>query len=115
MTNETKTPTHLQLRKSNADRRYYVAVDGIRVGWVSKGHEGWTMWATTETGAKATIVATGSKTRTACLWDGLGHLRIHNLGRVFGMNENYDEVAQYVTESTLRAIESDLLAQMHPS
>jgi len=110
----TSSIPQLHLRK--ADARYYVSIDGVKIGWVSKNHDGsWTMWATVESNTRGTVMARGYKTRNECLWDGLGHLRIYNLGRI--VRYDFDalvEVIHYVDEESLRAIERGLLIKINP-
>lgn len=108
----------LRLHKGDDHRfnhRYYVEVDGVKVGWVLKGSDGWRFYATVHESIQGTLLASGNKTRRDALLEGLSTLRIRHLGRVYILNTSTwrDEVA-YVEEDTLEALWARLLDEKYP-
>ena len=109
-----RTASKLHLRK--ADQRYYVDIDGVKVGWVAKGSDKrWTMWAKVDSSTKGTVVATNCKTRDEALYDGLGHLRIYNLGRVVCYDHDaLCDTVVFLDEDVLVAIDQEITRRRYP-
>lgn len=99
---------------SKADGRYYVTVDGVRVGWVLKAHDGWAFWAKVHDALTGTILASGYATRRDALIEGLSSLRIRHLGAVLILNhETWNDEYAYVDTDLLRRITDGMLDQKY--
>lgn len=73
----TATPYAITFSKGDVDRRYYVFLDGEKVGWVLKDYEGrWAFYASVRQWAKGERLAGGEKTRRDAVAEGLSSLRI---------------------------------------
>lgn len=110
------TSTHTaRLTYRKGDCRYYVAVDGTKVGWVSNLSGEWRFYATTDDSLRGTLLADGYKTRRSAVREGLATLRIRHLGRVIRFNyETCSVETVYIPEATLRELDDRLLDEMYP-
>lgn len=72
---------------TKSDSRYYVHLDGEKVGWVIKTSLGWLFYACTDKWATGTKLAE-SRTRRDATMDGLSALRIHHYGRIVRLSED---------------------------
>ena len=77
------------VKYSRRDSRYYVTLDGIKVGWVSKGHDGWSFWATTTDSIQGDRLSTEPQ-RGIAVEEGLSNLRIRHMGRLFHLDMDRD-------------------------
>jgi hypothetical protein len=100
-----------------ADSRYYVSIDGVKVGWVLNWNDGkgWSMWSTVRDSIKGERMATGYKTRRDAVMEGLSNLRIWHGGGVMILNMEtvQDELFVFST-ATLQAITDRLLDEKYP-
>lgn len=93
-------------RSSGIDGRYYVHLDGEKVGWVCRYSDDrtWAFYACTRRWAEGERLTYGNATRRDAVMDGLSHLRIYNLGRVVRLDdESLDEVVHYFDNDRLDA------------
>jgi hypothetical protein len=96
--------------------RYYVSVNGVKVGWVTKiqDHE-WRFYATIEDSIKGAILASGERTRREAVREGLATLRIRHCGRIMRLNlETVRDEYVWFEEDVLKELDARLLDEMYP-
>src|SRR5262245_26243203 len=110
---EPTTTTSLKLSKG--DGRYYVYIDGGKVGWVLKASDGWRFYAPRFDAFQGHQLCGGAATRRDALMEGLSSLRIRHSGRIVHFNHDTlrDEVVA-LDEATLLAIYDRLLDEKYP-
>jgi CYTH domain-containing protein len=90
--------------------RYYVSVNGVKVGWVTKiqDHE-WRFYATIEDSIKGAILASGERTRREAVRESLATLRIMRLNL-----ETVRDEYVWFEEDVLKELDARLLDEMYP-
>lgn len=109
----TTTANPLLPTYRKATDRYYVALDGVDVGWVLRLSDGWAFYATVRDPLRGERLASGNRTRREAVREGLCMLRIYHLGRVVRLNMDTirDEPVYF---DNLQAVDAALLDQMYP-
>lgn len=75
---------------TKGDQRYYVALDGVRLGWVLKAHDGgWKVFATVRNATEGQCIG-WDRSRQAAVEDALSTLAIRHGGRVVRLDLDRD-------------------------
>lgn len=98
------------LTLEKGDNRYYVFVDGIKVGWVSNLTGSWTFWSPVRDSIEGTRLAEES-TRRDVIAEGLSTLRIRHGGWVKALDPEHPgrDTDVVIPEARLRELWDKLL------
>lgn len=102
-------PYKVTYRKGD-DGRYYVELDGVKIGWVNKIGNGWRMLACADRAMQGLLLSCSEATRRDAVIEGLSTLRIWHGGRVWRFDvETLQDTAVWFDVDRLNATEHALL------
>jgi hypothetical protein len=104
-----------ELAYRKANDRYYVEIDGVKVGWVLKIGSQWAFYATVHDALKGTQLAAGFSTRRDAVMQGLSSLQIRHLGRIAVLNlETIKDEYVSIPEADLKDLWNQLMNEKYP-